>query len=315
MPSKGDTVNADTVGAAGKAPVDVGAGATPLTIGAVTFRTEECPSELAIGAGEQMEVSTQLVGGGRVVQVFGSSADDVTWSGTFYSSPQVRAKVQSLRLYMVTGQEVLLKWGSEQYYVRVKKFTPRYHGTNLCSYDISVVVTRDANGAFTVNSNVSIDSQIQALLAEANKQNNVVLGQQPTAAQVFQQKLAALQSAVNAAGPIAQNITVVGPPIIAASNAASQSVGDFITGLTDQTNPAYAGAVLLQSSLNAITENVQRGQTPKSIQVQGTDLMAVAAQQYGDATLGYQLAKVNGLPSPFTTSAKALTITLPPFLG
>lgn len=292
-----------------------GSGSTPLIIGIVPFRTEECPSDLPIGAGEQMEVSTQLVGGGRVVQIFGSSADDVSWSGTFYSDAEVRSKVKALRLYMVTGQEVLLQWGDEQYYVRVKKFAPHYHSTNLCSYDITVVVTRDANGAFTLNANVSIDAQIQALLLEANLQNNSVLGQEPVTAQSYQSSLSALNSAIQAAGPIAQNITVVGPPIIAAANAASQSVGDYINTLTDGTGAAYTGAVLLQSSINAITENVQRGQTPKSVQVQGVDLMTIAAQQYGDATLGYQLAKVNGLPSPFITGAEAINITLPPFLG
>ena len=309
-----------------------GPGSTPLSLGSVTFNTSECPEVLPIGAAEQMEAVHTLVGGGRVVQSFGVSASAVSWSGRLFDQ-NVQLRIQQLRLYMASGNEILLSWGTERYYCKVKNFTPKYHG-GWAEYDITLTITRDANGAFTVSSALSIDQQVRSLQIQANTANNAILapiaaanlsssaGTLPTidpaalsaanAASSYQSSLTALNSAINTAGAIAQNITTTGPGILSAASLASAAVGTYLTGI-GQTSPAFANANLLLSSINAISLNVQRGQNPLNVVAQGTSLFRVASQQYGDITQAFSLASANKLSSPFLSGTTPTTVALPPF--
>lgn len=305
-----------------------GSGSEPVTIGGVTFRSEEVPNPIPIGAGEQMLVVTDLIGGGRVVQALGVKPKSVTWNGRFITAGQVFAKVRSLRLYMTTGVEVLFSWWGEIYFCRVKDFTPTFNHQNLCDYSITIEITRDKNGAFTVAANTSIDQQVQALLKSATVTNNAILTSSAAAddgtddgipninfdadPQSFQSALQQLNSAVAAAGPIAANITTAGPPIVAAADNATTAVGKYIAAISP-TDANYANASLLQASTKLISSNVTRGQSPQSTRVQGQSLFAVAAQTYGDPSKAYALANANGLPAPFTTAIASQVIALPPF--
>lgn len=312
-----------------------GSGSNPVTIGGVTFRSEEVPNPIPIGAGEQMLAITDLIGGGRVNAAFGVKPKPVMWTGRFFTASNVFAKVRSLRLYMTSGVEVLFSWWGELYFCRVKDFTPTFNFENLCDYSITIEITRDANGAFTIAANTSIDQQVQALLNSATVTNNAILTSSGdtsfaddlvqegldevnaaqgllTDPQTFQPALQTLNATIAAAGPIASNITTVGPVIIVAADNASNAVGNYL-GAISPTDPNYANASLLQSSLQLISANVSRGQSPQSTRIQGDSLFSVAAQTYGDASQAYALAAANGLPSPFTTALQSQVITLPPF--
>lgn len=324
--AKGDTINADTIGTSGKAQPVSGAGRTPLRIGSVMFNTEECPSELAFPV-EQMMTETVMPGGGKITNVYGPDAQDVTWSGKFYA-PNVKSKVSALRVYNVTGVEILLSWWFERYYVRVKRFTPKYKNENLADYEITVNVTRDANGALTVTSATTIDTQVQALLAQANKTNSTILTNanastpamlgkgsastpNPASPQTFQQSLSTLNAVVQASLPIASQITKVGPPVAAAANNAVTAVTTYADAV-GETDPTYGDALSLQASLLNIAGNVVRGQSPQTALLQSRTLFSVASQVYGDVTQAIQVAQANGFPSPFLSATKAVSVNLPP---
>lgn len=309
-----------------------GPGGTPLTLGAVTFFTAECPDVLNIGTADQILAVHTLVGGGRVVQSLGVSANEVSWSGKFFDT-NVAVRVAQLRLYLTSGNEILLTWGTERYYTKVKTFTPKYRA-GYAEYDIVCVITKDANGAFTISAPLSIDQQVQSLQIQANTANSAILAPiapvdlsssaaalptiSPAAisaanqASMYQNSLSALNAAINIAGPIAQNITRTGPGIISAALTASQQVGSFVNTI-GQSSPAFANANLLLSSILGISANVTRGQSPATTVVQGMNLFRVSAQQYGNVTQGFNLGAANKLPSPFVSAITPTNLLLPPF--
>lgn len=293
-----------------------GSGKTPLRIGAVQFRTEECPRMLPIGAGEQMLSKTQLVGGGRISNSFGFDPYDVTWDGTFYTIANVFAKVRALRLYAVGGQEVLLSWWGERYFCIVKAFTPKYNHENLSGYSITVQITRDANGAFALASPTSIDAQVQALLASTTAMLATIAGSRTVTIEgntftFLSNSVSNLNATVQAAVPIASQITTSGPAVADAANDTATAAGNYAAAI-GESDPNYGNTLALQGSAQAIAANATRGQSPQTLTVQGGSLFTTAAQQYGDVTQAFTLASVNRLPSVFLSATQPTSAKLPP---
>jgi hypothetical protein len=287
-------------------------GPVALSIGAVTFNSSECPEELPIGGVEQLVVVHQLPGGTRVVSAFGPNAKPVSWSGKLFAG-NVQPRIRQLRIYAVSGQQLTLVWGNEAYLVVVRDFEPVYLG-GYAKYTITVEVVADQNGAFTLSSPTTIDSQIHGLQAQADAANASVIAADPAGATVFQPQYSAVKASVQAANPIAQNINFAATTIVPAVTAAVAAVTTYSKGLP-QTSTLFAAAMQLTAALTAIGQNVTRGQSASAVQVQGQSLFSLAALHYGDITQAFALAQANGLPSPFLSSAQQTYISLAPFLG
>ena len=288
-----------------------GPGATPLKIGPVVFRTEECPDKLPLGGGKQKHVITELVGGGIVDQHFGTvPVNPVQWSGTFFGA-FVEQRVQLLRQMMVSGAEYVVSYQREQYYCRVSDFQPYYRG-NRCDYDIKLTITRDSNGAFSVANTASLDSQVSALMGDVNSQIAALVAADPTGTATAQADITSMQVAIKNAGPIAQSSGASFTSLVNSITTAIASATAYYNTLTE-TAATYLNASRLVSALTLISSNVQRGQSTKSIRKQGGNLFEVASMYYGDASLAYDLADANGLASPFLSNNLQQDIILPPF--
>lgn len=288
-----------------------GAGATPLKIGPVTFRTEETPEKLPIGGAKQKEVITEMAGGGIVAQNFGTvPKNPVEWSGTFWGA-YVEQRVRLLRQMMVSGTEYLLTYQFEQYYCRVSDFQPNYRG-NRCDYDIKLTITRDANGALSVANTPSLDSQVNALMGDVNSQMTALTAADPTGIATVQPSIAAMQVSISNAGPIAQATTLNSGGLIQSITTALASATTYLSEI-GESDDRYLNASRLVYALTLISTNVQRGQSTQSIRKQGGNLFEIASQYYGDASLAFDLAAANGLPSPFLSSTAQQEIVLPPF--
>lgn len=289
-------------------------GSRPLILGAIIFSTEECPEDFPIGALRQMIVERTLPGGTRIINKFGPSPDPVAWGGKFWAA-NVQTRVSQLQLYCASGQTVLLAWGVEKYNVIVTHFVPHYHHGWYTGYEIEVTVVSDANGAFTIASGVSIDQQVQGLQTMMFNQNNIVFQLDPSGAAVFQPNVLQVQQAIQDAGPLATASPTAIQNINTQLNAALGLINTYAGQLQELAPgkvPQLAATLQLASAITAIGDTANRGQQPNSQIVQGGDLFGIAAQNYGDPTLAFQLASVNGLLSPWLTSARQTTITLPP---
>lgn len=292
-----------------------GVGNMPLSIGSVFFNSSECPEDLPIGAVKQMAVTHTLPGGTRLVSTFGPDPENVRWKGHLYAQ-NVDTRIQQLRLYAVAGTRIALSWHTEQYLVVITDFVPHYHHRWYAEYDIEVTVVNDQNGAFTLPNALSIDQQVQGLQRMMLDQNNIIFQIDPDGAQAFQQQIVGVQQAIGDAGPLAKASPTAIAKITSAVNAAQSALNTYAQPLHQLTGvnvPTQLGATIqLASSLTNIATNVQAGQKPAATVIQGIDLFTVAAQQYGNPAMAFQLASANGLISPWLTRAQQTKITLPP---
>ena len=287
------------------------ASATPLSIGAVTFRSEECPSHIELGSGEQKLVVTEFIGGGRVVASLGPQPKPVTWSGGFFEG-NVQGRVSALRAYMAAGQEIFISWLDEQYYCKIKDFTPDYKNQYWCPYTITIEITRDANGAFSSTSAPSLDSQVAGLQSDANNANVAMIANDPLGTAALQPYLANVNLQIQNAGPLAQTAGTTAPQILQATEAALNAVNAYAFTVSP-TSAQFLPTTQLQNALGLIYRNIQAGQSPSTVRVQGTSTWVMASQYYGDITQSFALAKTNALVTSRIPNAVTALVTLPPY--
>ncbi|MDE2469360.1 MAG: hypothetical protein KGL35_11600, partial [Bradyrhizobium sp.] len=193
-------------------------GRYPLSLGAITFNSSECPEELPIGA-EQMVVEHTLIGGSRVIQAFGVKPQDITWSGKLFGS-SIATRIAQLRLYTVAGQPINLRWqGQEAYRIVVKDFIPKFHG-GYADYSITLAVLNDLSGALYAGAPVTLDQQMAALQSSANTLVADAAAGDATGTAAIQSASAGVNAALLAASPISQNAATQGPAIQTALNTA-----------------------------------------------------------------------------------------------
>lgn len=286
-------------------------GGNPLTIGPVTFNSDECPSELPIGALESKLSVTEFLGGGRDVQFNGAQPKAVAWKGTLWQ-PLISERKNTLRAMMVSGQEFALTWMDERYFCKIKSFTPTANHANRCPYEIEVEITRASNGALSNATVPTVDQQVSALTANLQQQNSTIVAADPTGSASLQSPLNAAIAAIAQASPIAQLVAPQLTSLIATLTTASTAVSTYLGTISEGASQYVATAQLL-SSLNLIVTNVQRGQVSRSVRVQGLSLFELAAQFYGEPSYAFALAEVNGLPSPQTSRLVPQIIALPPY--
>lgn len=284
-------------------------GANPLSLGAVTFYTEECPSRAPIGGIEQMLAVKNLVGGSISSQSLGPKPKPITWSGTFFAE-NVAPRVEQLRAYASSGQEVLVSWTSERYYCKVKDFQPNYLNEWLCDYEITLDITGDANGAFASASALSIDQQVAGLQSQLSIQNANVMSIDNTGSQAYQSYLSTVNTLISNASPLSQSTPAASTSIVAAIN---QAIGAIQTyqGTISGLSPQYASTISMIGSLTAIAGNVAIGQAPRTVETQGGNLFNIASMQYGDVSKAFTIAIANGLKSPFLPANIIRPIVIP----
>lgn len=287
----------------------VRSGSNPVSLGAIVFSSEETPIKWNVGSGEQMLVTTDLPGGGRIVQDFGNSAAEVTWSGILWG-PNIPLRVQQLREYRVSGQPQPLIWGNEKYLVKIKSFNPGYRG-GYCEYEISCVVVQDMNGAFAVQPSTSVDQDVANIQSQAIVQQNGVAQVDPAGNTAYGQQLANLWQGIQNASPLAQNLVTQGPALIGLASTAITAIQTYQATIS-QTSTQYPYTVGLVASLQALISNFQNGPTQTSVQIPGGELFSVAAMQYGDITRAFSIAQANGFVYPILPTASLRQISIPP---
>jgi len=309
-------------------------GSNPLTIGTVKFNSSETPTRLPIGVEQMVSVQT-LIGGSRVVQTFGVSPKNVSWTGNLYGA-YVQARVQQMRLYAASGNPVQLSWikatyaatGNalqnnqasapssqikEQYSVIIKDFTPEFFA-QYAEYSIELVIVKALNGAYNAATQQSIDAQINTLQASATSYaasmlNSAAGTESEIAAASVAQSINVVNSTINAAVPISQN-PLAGPSIQSAIQTAQTAVATY-QGLQATGSSTLLTAIQLSSALTAISRNVAAGYSPQSVTQQGGNSFSIASQYYGDVSQAFTLSKLASLPSPFLPSGSFTNILLP----
>ncbi|SIQ95030.1 MULTISPECIES: hypothetical protein [Acidiphilium] len=95
-----------------------------VTLGGVAFRDFEVPAEIKFGGTQRLAVH-QPVGGGRVVDVLGAAAGEITFGGTF-SGPDAALRAQALDVALNIGATLPLAWDGFAFSVVITAFTATY---------------------------------------------------------------------------------------------------------------------------------------------------------------------------------------------
>lgn len=283
-------------------------GKNPVKFGNITFSTEECPDLLPIGAAEQMVAAHNLPGGGKILNKYGNKPKDVSWTARFWG-PNIWPRVQQCRAYQVNGTEELFSYWNELYYGVMTSFDPGYKG-GYNEYQITVQITRDANGAFTIASATSLDQQVAALQGQMISVNSDILSLDDAGATAFQSYLKQVQSSIAAASPIAKSPASLVQNVISAIAAAHLAVGVYQASL-NETLPQFISTIALGSTLTSLQNLITSGEFPATASIQGGSLFGLATAQYNDPSQAFAIAAANGLRVPFVTQTIAQELALP----
>jgi hypothetical protein len=296
-----------------------------------------------LGGGEQTITLQELVGGGRNVSAFGAQFTAVAWSGEIWGA-NVQPRVMALRALMVSAQEVQISWRFEKYFCIVRKFQPKYRHAFRCEYDIELVITSDANGAFSQVAPPTVDSQVSAAQADADNQVASIQQVDPSSdaaqaaaaeqaedaesagAQVNPNPYAktpatsanvaatwnSVKAALAIAGPIAQVFASGKASLINLVGAAQLAQQSYLSTLTPN-SAQYVAALRLGTTLQIIGANVQQGQNAKTIPVIGGSFIELAGIWYNNPNLAPALQAANGAVSPWLPAGIITNVVLPPF--
>lgn len=283
--------------------------ALALTIGDQVFDNDEHPIELAFGLSQALAKKI-TIGGGKVVQSLGSIHKDITWTGTLFDA-RAQPKVASLLQLSDSGQQVTLTYlGIYGFNVVVEDFTPTLLFEWQYTYSITVTVISSISGMTGGAAPTSIATQVASLLNQAMLTANQIAAQDASASSIptaVQQVTALLASAQNLSAGIAVN-----PALVAAVKAAL-TVAQVYAAATPITNGT---AQTLVNYLTLVYRNVLTGQSQVSFPAAGANWAELAAQFYGDASLGPTLAVANGSPSALSLSSNVIqNIVIPNLAG
>lgn len=283
-----------------------------LRLGPIVFLNDEHPAKLPTPLSERMSIR-ELPGGFRSVQAMGAQAENITWSGTFWDQ-QASDKKNAIKAIQKQGLPVTLQWNDEKYSVLIAKFTPTTVDEFRIEYEIECTVIADLCGSFTTAGTRSIDTQTAALYDSANALYATITAIQsakaPPVPSGLGTGLGSLGSLLGTAGPLAQASVSSITAIAAQVGVINGSLASYTTAISAIIAALPASAIpssLQQLSVAAsqlsnvvtlIGANAQNGQAPRVITVGGgVTLAQIAAQYYGDASLGTTIKADNNLPS------------------
>ena len=289
-----------------------GVSSTPLSIGGVVFRREECPKKIpGLGAGEQMQTVRKLAGGGRVINNFGTQPKTVSWTGTFWKS-RVLQRVLALRGMMNAGLPVPLTWLNESYQCVIKDFEPGYRNQFRAEYTITVEVAKDTNGAFGGSPTTTIDNQVAAISAQLDNELLNITANDNSAPVTLTSSWASAKVAIKSSGPLAQ---LTGQQLTSTLATISSALTQYSTyaAALGVTAPTFLAAQQAVSLFTLLQKNIAAGQNTTTIQVVGGSLAEICASYYRNADLAPALMLANSLPSLFLPTSTPTTLVLPPF--
>lgn len=112
-----------------------------VTLGAVTFGSFEVPERIRYG-GQQRSVVHDLPGGGRIVDVLGSSGSVITFGGIL-SGVDAELRARTLDAMRVAGLPIPLVWGENYFLVILAKLTLTYQKSWWIPYQVQCIVSAD----------------------------------------------------------------------------------------------------------------------------------------------------------------------------
>jgi hypothetical protein len=285
-----------------------------LTIGTVAFLDEEHPSELDFTQPEALSIQ-QNIGGSRTIQDLGPNPKDVTWSGQLFDQ-NMKPRFAALNAMRAAAVPVSLTYLDQAFLVVVRSITKKYAHRWRGGYEITVSILQDLTSNSSTATPPSTDSQVNGLTQAAIQEiaNLVALDSTGTVAIVA--AFNALFTAIEVAGLISGLTNGASQTLITLANAATTAAQNYFDTLNpNSTSPQYVQASNLASYSSLISQNIQRGQTSRTLVVHGpADLCMIASQYYGDPSLGPALALANGIVGVNLSQSQVYTIALPPTL-
>lgn len=307
---------------------------TTLNLGSVQFQALEIPTEIGGIGGMQSLAVHRLVGGNRVVDAMGKDYPPLNWAGLFFGSTAV-ARMQALQSLLDSGAAQTLSWGAYNYSVIIREFTADYRRAYEIPYRISCEVVSDNSTRLDSSSLTTVDDAVDSDLSTA----------QGYAAQIGDPTLTSLMgiltTAIDAVGTFESAVpsviaSVLSPlasvqaQVLVLTNAADVTLGSvngfggvivgppataMASSLEDAESAAIAEYTLLntQGVCGRMAANVTSANgSPNVLAVAGSNLLQIAAQQYGDALDWTSIATANGLTDPFIPFPTTLTIPITP---
>lgn len=284
-----------------------GQGATyqQLQLGSVTFFKFEVPEELPGLFGVQKLAIHDMPGGTRLVQQLGAFPfEHIEWKGIFFlgdtqngsSSPIDRAS--QLNTYRVTAQPQMLIWGPFQLQVIVHEFEVVGRLAQELQYRIKVVPLIDQTT--TSNQAPSQPSFTQAMFdANQGLSNAASAPIVSTLPAPVMFAIAQVQGAVTAAiikgSPNGQTLSSASTVALQSQIAATQALlTPYVNGSNYQQS---AAAINLSTQLATMNNLLNQGTVAQQTTITATNpnLMTLATQYYGDASLWPLIAQANNL--------------------
>lgn len=280
-------------------------GNTPLVLGSFTFLDAYLETPEALGdLGGTQSVSSHSFPGGTITQKsFGYFPAEMRWRGHFHS-PNASDRKEALKRIMVAGEEVTLTWGPRSWVGRVTKFVATVKHAWLYDYELDFCPRQDQSAGLPIIPFPGLGS-ILALHVLA-LQSLIKYGLDPA----FIGEAAALAIGGPAGAVLLQVQSLVygaGGSIGGISNNDKQSIFQSTVGALAacapyqaSDNPALSSpASDAASRLQAIQTIMSAAAPPVTvIHTINPNLLVLAAQYYGDATLWQTIANANGLSDP-----------------
>lgn len=139
---------------------------TKLILGGIAFREFEIPEQISYGRKQRIEVH-KLVGGGRVIDAYGSDPDPIRWSGRFRGR-DATSRARQVEALADSGRSVSLTWGGFAYQVIVDSFDADYQRFYEIPYRVACTVdTGGSSGAMPSTLTAVIAADMASILVLA----------------------------------------------------------------------------------------------------------------------------------------------------
>ncbi len=296
-----------------------------LKIGSVTLgsgpnllseRDLEVPDSVT-GLGAEMLLSVhEYPGGTRAVQTHGPQPQEIRWSAKLLG-PEALARALALKRLVTSETVVQFSWAPFLYDVVVKEFHPTVRHEWLIDYELALEPVRDRSDP-SVTPVIPDAASSQATKTIQQMQTSLtattlpasITGMAPTATAAgtgVTGAIAQVQADLDSAGGSITNMT---PSQVSADRTALQTqVSALAPSLTNTDHGIAAAARVLTAQLQLLRGLLANpGTLQRIVKQTNPNLIALAAQYYGDPTSWAKIAKANNLVDPFPTGFFQLVI-------
>ena len=301
-----------------------------LSLGDLIFSRYEIPSHISFG-GDQVLAVQELVGGARIVDAMGRSDKPLEWSGVFFGD-NATERANYLNFLRIDGSKRTLKWGRYSYQVVVKSVTLDFQRTYQIPYTISCVVVLDNTAPVSTSPATPIDSAISDDLNTANTlTGSIGDGTLSGLMATLNTSISAVSTFANAAQSTISSVMTPLQAVQARVGVLIAATGNTIANISTlggvvPNNPIAANASKLTGQVTGFTQmpillnlqnatgrmgvnlssNTSAGSTTTT--AAGSNLFAMASQNYGDPTAWTTIARANNITDPQLTGVQTLKI-------